>query len=343
MRAALGNFFGSADEQLCEPGKLPREGIFRVLVCRPNHRLGNALLISPLLKELEAIYPGAEIDIVSGGIAAAQLFESRFQVRRVMSLPQHIARHPWQAGQRFRSLRRDRYDLAVDPGLHSNSGRLLLSFSRSRYKVGFPVHAHGRAADYLEDVPPHHARHGVHLMRVALGERSNRPWPTLNINLSPAEIDRGRQALLAILGATGRTTQPIVGVFTNATQAKRLPPELWRDVVHQLYRLRPRLRVVDVLPEHGASQLGTMDRCFYSRNLRKLAAVIASMDAFISADCGIMHLASAVSCPTLGLFTRDNREHYEPYGNGSSSLDLSTRGNADALARRIDHWLLTLQ
>jgi len=34
----------------------------RVLVCRPNGRLGNTLLLTPLLQELERVFPGAEID-----------------------------------------------------------------------------------------------------------------------------------------------------------------------------------------------------------------------------------------------------------------------------------------
>jgi ADP-heptose:LPS heptosyltransferase len=83
------------DKQLCGPGLLPVRGIHRVLVCRPNHRLGNTVLITPLLAEIEALYPGAEIDVVSGGNVGEQLFVERFHVRRVYSLPRKVARHLW--------------------------------------------------------------------------------------------------------------------------------------------------------------------------------------------------------------------------------------------------------
>src|SRR5690348_597710 len=41
--------FRRVGHALCEPGGLPQAGIHRVLVCRPNHRLGNSVLISPLI------------------------------------------------------------------------------------------------------------------------------------------------------------------------------------------------------------------------------------------------------------------------------------------------------
>lgn|GEM_PF-7059747 len=64
---------------LCEPGGLPRTGIHRVLVCRPNQRLGNSGLISPLIAEIEALYPGAEIDM-PGSYAPECLYANRFSV-----------------------------------------------------------------------------------------------------------------------------------------------------------------------------------------------------------------------------------------------------------------------
>ena len=56
-----------------------------MLVCRPNHRLGNSVLISPLIAEIETLYPGAEIDIL-GSDASACLYANRFSVRTVFVL-----------------------------------------------------------------------------------------------------------------------------------------------------------------------------------------------------------------------------------------------------------------
>ncbi|TAL91533.1 MAG: lipopolysaccharide heptosyltransferase family protein, partial [Rhodanobacter sp.] len=65
-----------------------------MLVCRPNHRLGNSVLISPLISEIEALYPGAEIDVL-GSQVTATLYAERFRVHKIFVLPQKIARHLW--------------------------------------------------------------------------------------------------------------------------------------------------------------------------------------------------------------------------------------------------------
>ena len=44
--------------------------IKKILICRPNPRLGNQLLITPLVQEVIATFPECEIDLfVHGGLA----------------------------------------------------------------------------------------------------------------------------------------------------------------------------------------------------------------------------------------------------------------------------------
>lgn len=158
----------SADAQLCEPGQLPVRGIHRVLVCRPNHRLGNTLLISPLLAEIEALYPGAEIDLVSAGCAAGNLFTRRFQIRTVYSLPRKIARHLWATIRLLRQVRSDTYDLAIDACNDSQSGRLLLAIVKARFKLGYPDEPSDRKSAWRDFPCPEHLAHrGVFLLRTA--------------------------------------------------------------------------------------------------------------------------------------------------------------------------------
>src|SRR6218665_1893086 len=62
--------------------------IKRVLISRPNHRLGNILLVTPLVQEIEAIWPDAEIDVFVGGGAAPSVFEQYKSVKKYIRLPQ---------------------------------------------------------------------------------------------------------------------------------------------------------------------------------------------------------------------------------------------------------------
>lgn len=75
-----------------------------------------------------------------------------------------------------------------------------------------------------------------------------------------------------------------------------------------------------MLPAHGQSQLQSRFPAFYSSNVRRMAAVLAQCDGYVSADCGVMHLACAAGVPTLGLFTRDNLTRYRPRGQHDEAL-----------------------
>lgn len=314
------------DAQLCPPGRLPTRGIHRVLVVRPNHRLGNAVLVSPLLDEIEAIYPGAEIDMISAGCAARTLFSTRFHMRRVLALPRRIARHPFATMACLRQVRASSYDLAIDPCMTSHSGHLLLGMCRARYKVGFDSDTTFELLRKRDPgLPEHLAKRGVHALRRTLTGTTRTSWPSLDVRLAPIELQRGRHALDRILGdgadPCGRE-RPVIGVFANATGNKRLPEAWWGALVTHLKATRPDVRIVDVLAEHGSSQLPAATASFYTRDLRKLAAVLADMQAFVSGDCGVMHLAAAVGTPTLGLFLHANRAKYVPYGGCNGGLDV---------------------
>lgn len=332
----------STGMRLCQPGELPVRGIHRVLVCRPNHRLGNMVLISPLLHEIETLYPGAEIDIVSAGCAAQVLYGPRFQVRRIMNFPRRAVHHPWLAAQLVHELRGNTYDLAIDPCAGSGSGRLALRVCRARYKVGFPDSTAGGETDGPWSTAPEHlAKRSVFLLRTAYAGTTETEWPTLDVPLAPSDMQHGACALAKILGRDGckAGTQPVIGIFGNATGPKRLPEPWWEAFTTALRARRPDVHIVEVLAEHGRSQLPGVTASFYTRDLRKLAAVLANMQGFVSADCGVMHLAAAVGTPTLGLFTQSNRSKYTPYGPRNEGIDVAAGDDGVHTAPCVAGWV----
>ncbi len=350
-RRVVGGFFarlfGGVGRALCEPGQLPARGIHRVLICRPNHRLGNALLISPLLAEVEALYPGAEIDIISAGHAAGSLFGNRFLVRRIFSLPPKIARHLWFTIALLRQLRGNTYDLAIDACDGSQSGRLLLAMVRARYKLGLPdAQQNPGSAWHALRGPEHFAQRGVFLLRTAYAGTLDGAYPPLTLRLADDEREQARRALAAILGepaVSSTPRRPVLGLFTNATGAKRFDTSWWQQFVARLRVLQPELQIVDLVADHGQSQLGGEFAAYcmpsyYTRDLRRLAAMIANMDAFISADCGVMHLAVASGTPTLGLFSVTSAAKYGPYGSANSAIDTRRLSPAEVASIASD-WL----
>jgi heptosyltransferase-3 len=337
----FGRLFGMVNRGLCEPGQLPARGIHRVLICRPNHRLGNAILISPLLAEVEVLYPGAEIDLVTGGKAAQNMFANRFQIRHVFSLPQKIARHLFSTIGMLRQVRRNSYDLAIDACDGSQSGRLLLAVVKARFKLGLPDARGGRESAWHHlPCPEYFGHRGVFLLRTAYAGKVDRTYPPLNIRLSEQEKQQARLALAAVLGESARQpgTQPVVGLFANATGAKRYSADWWLHFVNALQALRPDVRIVDLVAEHGQTQLGGNFPSYYTRDLRRLASVISNMDAFISADCGVMHLAVASGTPTLGLFSVTCAVKYGPCGQGHTAIGTSALSPAEVASVASD-WL----
>src|SRR5690348_18413935 len=65
-----------------------------ILICRPNTRLGNTLLMTPLLEEIEATLPSARVEILTACPAAHEVFREFPSVRRVHQLPFRGVRHP---------------------------------------------------------------------------------------------------------------------------------------------------------------------------------------------------------------------------------------------------------
>lgn len=313
--------FHRVDCALCEPGGLPSVGIHRVLVCRPNHRLGNSVLISPLIAEIEARYPGAEIDIL-GSHASACLYADRFSVSTVFVLPRKIARHLWHSARVLQALRRCRYDLAIDACNGSRSGRIALTLAQARYKLGFPDPALNSASAWHALAWPEHLAHrGVFLLRQACAGAAPTDYPPLNLDLTPDEKRAAARVMARLCGDSRKQFDATVAIFPNATGAKCYGEDWWCSFVDIFRQLCPQVRLVDLLAAHGRSQLGSRLTPFYSQNLRRLAAMTACMDGVISADCGVMHLAAASGAPTLGLFSVTDPAKYAPYGGGNAALD----------------------
>src|SRR5690606_31889138 len=64
------------------------DDVKRILICRPNHRLGNLLLLSPLVQELESTFPNSEIDLLVNQSCALQLYQNYDIVNQVIEFPQ---------------------------------------------------------------------------------------------------------------------------------------------------------------------------------------------------------------------------------------------------------------
>jgi ADP-heptose:LPS heptosyltransferase len=309
------------------PPHVPAQGIHRILICRATRTLGETLLLSPLLQEIEARFPGAEVDIVSGCGAASQLFARYAQVRRVTVLPRSVVKAPLRYRRLLRELRAAKYDLAIDPYLLSNSDRLLVRTSRARFRIGFDgPKKSGHLTHAL--VEPHEEEHAaklpVYLLRKTMGvvgDAATWSYPELDLRLSAAERELGRETLRAVAAHESKPASGTIGVYAFATGVKNYPREWWQHFLATLTARYPDHTIVEIIPGFGSSLLGDAYPAYFSSDIRKLGGVLANLSVYVSADCGIMHLAAAGGAPTVGIFSVTDIPGWSVYGARNQTID----------------------
>lgn len=326
-------------------GRIPLRGIHRILLVRPNHRLGNTLLLTPLLAEIERAYPGAEVDILSAGTSGSEAFATYSMVRNLWLLPGRILRRPLDALRVVRQMRRRHYDLTIDPCIGSQSGRLLVKWSKARHKLGFVGSGLAGGVDCGVSVPAnleHMAQLPIYLLRTARGEDYDAyPCPGLDIRLTPAELSEGRAKIHRLASAQDRAKKPVFALFGHATGEKALAGKWWVAVVTQLQAHCPDASFIEMVPVSAHSKFQDRFPTYYSTSIRKMAAVMASCDLVISADCGVMHLAVASGSPTIGIFNVTSKSQYGPYGR--RNVAISARMSGTGTSRRWRSWMAGMQ
>ena len=319
--------------------------IQRIVVLRPNHRLGNVVLLTALVHELGELYPRAEIELVTAGGAARAVFASSPRVTAIHSFPAKSYHHPGRVLRLLWQLRRRSYDLAVDPMPRSRASRFLLRFVRARERIGYRWGSAtqdgmltGAAASAA--APLHWAEKPVYLVRSTYRAEEGAEFDAsaimrpLGIGLTAEERHAGERELATALGSACLGEGPIIGIFANATGDKRFASEWWRAVVDVLRVEAPRLRLVQLLPEDGSGRIADDLPTVRSSDLRRVGAMLAASSLVVSADCGVMHLADASGAAVLGLFKTTQPSRFGPRGPASEALLASDESPA-ALAARI--------
>ena len=336
---------------------LLRNGISRVLVCRPNHRLGNAILLTPLVAELERLFAGAEIDILSEGTSAQAVFIKTLSVKNIFCLPTQGFKHPLKVLGLLGRIRKVEYDLIIDPSVGSGFGRVLIRLLRGRYKLGFyslnkPLMSSAGLTHRVSDqkAGQHFAKRPINLLINSVSNHAINPdqrateqiFPVLDLRLDDDERRNGKRALTRLMSEISSEVKgPVIGLFANATGIKRYPTSWWNALTNALSGMLAPCSFVEFIPAHGQSMLDSQWPSHYSPDIRYTAAVMRATDLIISGDCGVMHLAVATGVPTVGLFAKNNLDRYAPYGEHKFAV--STRGkDVDEVAREVATAVLSL-
>jgi heptosyltransferase-3 len=321
------SFFPEVAENMENSGarlqiELNRNQTKRILICRPNHRLGNLLLLTPLLQEVAEVFPDCKIDLFVKGNLSRILFENYKNIDRIIQLPKRPFQRLINYVYTWTLIKKYEYDMVINVDQSSSSGRLSVRIANSRRKVL------GEVVDVLKSQfndYEHHAKFPVynfrnHLKKMRIVEL-DKPIPTLNLKLDPFELSSGKKILNRLVPSRKKT----ICLFTYATGDKCYSESWWNDFYERLRIEFPHFNFIEVLPIQNVSKLSFKVPTFYSRDIRQIGAVIANTHLFIGADSGMMHLASAAHVPTVGLFSVTDQKRYEPYNNNSIAINTNYR------------------
>ncbi|WP_027387802.1 glycosyltransferase family 9 protein [Chryseobacterium gregarium] len=327
-RSVMRNLTKNIGKSNEEAGNGGNTAIRRILITRPNHRLGNLVLLTPLVQEVIATFPDSEIDLfVKGGITP-DIYKNYTHINKIIQLPKKPFKNIFNYVKGWAVIKTRNYDLVINANYGSSSGRLSTLFARSKYKMfgDFDESLSSGHADYQ-----HIAKNSIYNLRqylVQLGINGpTHQLPSLDLKLDHEEIKAGREKLFNLVKNDKKT----ICLFTNATGDKCYPEDWWAGFYGKLAQAFPDYNIIELLPVENISRLNFTISSFYSTDIREMGAFIAACSLFIAADNGVMHLASASGTPTVGLFSVTDEKGYQPYNHKSFSVNTN----------RVDHQGIT--
>jgi lipopolysaccharide heptosyltransferase II len=292
----------------------------RILVTRLRY-LGDVILTTPAVAALKERYPEAEIHY-----AAERPYADILEQNPDLACLIRLSRDTRKALAEIAKIRSLHYTACIDLFHNPRSAFLL-------YLSGIPIRAGGsrklrrRLYTHRFAVPEETRSailHHVSAMGVFdVGRRDSLP----RVYLTRAEFDSGRELLDRTVGR-GEAGSPIVALHPGGTwQSKRWPCGSFAKLA-VLARDRIGARVVAVtgpgeegIAERVRAEGGSAVRVLSFQPLRTIAAVLASCDAVVANDGGIMHLAVAIGRPTVAVFGPTEPDIWFPYeGKGPFAL-----------------------
>jgi heptosyltransferase-3 len=270
-------------------------------------------MLTPLLQELEHIFPDATIDLVVKGGLANSLFKQFTNIGYIHQLPKRPFKTPMKYIKQYLKIRSHVYDLVINPVEGSNSATLITKQVNARYK------SFGQLDNVYwgdQHQASHMAMKPVLALRYMTGQGRVRKMPLLDIRLTGDERIKGQQQVRQLCP----TINPVIALFTYATGQKLHSKQWWIQLYTQITETFPGHQIIEILPLENSSQIDFKAPSIYTTDVRALAAVLSACDVLVAADSGVMHLSSAVNTPTLGLFNVTDSQTYRPYNELSQAI-----------------------
>ncbi|MFC1490440.1 glycosyltransferase family 9 protein [Candidatus Latescibacterota bacterium] len=329
IRSVLGSFLKPVP---LENKDIQPETINRILVVRQDSRLGNLVLMSPLLSAIKAAMPHAELDVlISEGFE--EVLTGNPNVDNVILFEKKRARlMPWRYLFLISKLRKNEYDMAIDvsDGYHFSLNNILLTaFSGAHYRLGYE---RGDAKSFLNILVPLPPKN-THMSDAILG---------LAEKISPIV---GKYPMKYYLSDEDRVfagkwliehdihdIDSFFAIHPGGKGRKKWGAENFAALIDKINDAvgvkivvlggKAEKETIEKIKKHSKTRFDILDNV----RVGEMAAVIERCDMFISGDTGPMHVSSALDRPTVALFSSSNYSVYGPRGM-NSRIVVNKEGN----------------
>jgi ADP-heptose:LPS heptosyltransferase len=273
--------------------------------------IGDALLATPLIRELHANFPGAQIDVLVLWSGAKDLLENNPHLNCVYQ--KNLIKANKLAALRFLwSLRKNRYDLSINTHPQSR-----IHYRIAAFIAGAPVRISHEyeGFNWLDrwlvtgTLPQDYTRHSIENnfdVLLLIGAQKKMTKHELEIFLTAGEEKFAGE----FFTKNKLAGQKILGVHVGSGGTKNLPLKRWplknyAGLIRRLNKERPEIRVLlfggpEETQDHQvvlAQSNRDLTLEVKTENLRETAALMKRCGAFLSVDTALMHIAAAVKIP----------------------------------------------
>ncbi|MGH7532859.1 MAG: glycosyltransferase family 9 protein [Gemmatimonadales bacterium] len=280
----------------------------------PYARAGDFILTTGLFNAIKAADPSVELTVIAGP-RTAEMARHHPAVDRVLVFD----RHPLRLLPFLVRLRDREFDLWLDPKEHfSRNQAFVAKLARARLKVGFNRPS-GGPFDQPVEPPTDPTRHFAEMMMAPL-TLAGIPWspaPRLSLGIPAASVERADELI-----DVRAPFEVLVNVSAGRPE-RYWDMSKWVALLPAAMRVRPGRFWLSAAPEDHAmaEQIVSAVRregVEISRvppgSLLDVAAMVERMDAVLTVDTSIVHIAAVFGRPVVALYRdhRPDRDRFRP-------------------------------
>ncbi len=295
-----------------------RDEIRKILVIKFGG-MGDVLLSTPVLPNLRAYFPEAEIDYLTL-LKNRDILMDNHYINRVLTYDMRIDR----SYDLLRHIRNKEYNLVID--LFGNPRTAFLTrITGAKYRVGFRFRGRNYAYNMKEEGRGgeiHNTDFNLDALKIA-----GIPITSKKLNLSVNVVHE--EFAEKFIRENNLQNEFLVGIaLTGGWESKKYK---LNDYVELIMMLNEKFKVKYVLlwgnrkelhdAEHIKKLFPYQSFVIPDSPIRYLAAIIKRCSVVIGNDSGPLHIAGGVGVPVLGIFGPTNPKLQGPYGEQNITVE----------------------